>query len=84
MTSRAGADALVAPVPDPVPDGLMRSLIEGAELTQGEAARAIHVGPDRLRRWLMGRDCASWRETPWASAELLRRMIAANEIGQDL
>jgi DNA-binding XRE family transcriptional regulator len=60
--------------PDPIPSGYLRSLIEGAGITQGEAARLVHVLPQTMRRWLT--DGYSHRDPPWAAVELLRIKIA--------
>ena len=62
--------------PDPVPPDYLRSLIDGAGITQGEAARLLHVDPATLRRWVSPPSTASHRECPWAAAELLRRILA--------
>lgn len=62
--------------PNPVPHGYLRRLIEGAGLTQGEAADMLRVDPSTMRRWLMPPTCPSHRQVPWAAAELLRRMTA--------
>ncbi len=56
--------------PDPIPAGYLRSLIEGAQVTQGDAARLLHVPATTLRRWLT--DGSSHRDPPWAAVELLR------------
>ena len=56
--------------PDPIPTGYLRSLIKGAEITQGEAARILHVDPVTVRRWLLDEGPNS-RAAPWA-VELLR------------
>ena len=56
--------------PDPVTPAYLRSLIEGAGISQGQAARMLRVDPRTLRRWLAGD-----RACPWMAAELLRRMI---------
>lgn len=62
--------------PDPVPPGWLRRLIEGAGLTQGEAADMLRVDHSTMRRWLAPPMSPSYRQVPWAAAELLRRMTA--------
>ena len=62
--------------PDPVTPAYLRSLIEGAGISQGQAAQMLRVDPRTLRRWLAGD-----RACPWMAAELLRRMV--NEPGPD-
>ena len=59
--------------PDPIPRNYLRSVILRGGLTQAEAAEILHVSPQTVRRWLT--DGASRRAAPWASVELLRRMV---------
>lgn len=61
--------------PDPVPHEWLRSLIEGAGITQGEAARLLHVSPQVVRRWVAPPDASMARPCPWPAAELLRRIL---------
>jgi transcriptional regulator with XRE-family HTH domain len=60
-----------ADAPDPTPPDWLRALIEGAGITQREAARRLHVEERSIRRWLAGD-----RAIPWSAAELLRRLLA--------
>ena len=65
--------ASIAPMqaPDPVTPEYMRELIEGAGMTQGEAARLLRMSPRAVRFWLAGD-----RAIPWAMAECLRAYLA--------
>ena len=65
--------------PDPVPQEWLRSLIEGAGITQGEAARLLHVSPQVMRRWVAPDDASMARSCPWPAAELLRRILAERD-----
>ena len=60
--------------PDPVTSEYLRGLIASAGITQGSAARLLHVDPTTLRKWLSPPTAASHRACPWAAAELLRRI----------
>jgi len=61
--------------PDPVTVYWLRALIRAAGLTQGEAARLLHVHPQTMRRWATGA-----REIPWAPVELLRRIVSGQDV----
>ena len=71
---RSSIDDL-GPTPDPVPPAWLHELIEIGGITQGEAARRLHVDPTTLRKWVAPITSASHRNCPWAAAELLRRML---------
>jgi plasmid maintenance system antidote protein VapI len=59
------------PAPDPVTPEYLRAMIEGAGMTQGAAARLLHIAPRTVRAWL-----AAERAIPWAMAECLRSYLA--------
>lgn len=61
--------------PDPVPVPWLRALLANAGLTQGTAARMLHLTPLTVRRW-----CTGTRAIPWAPVELLRRMISLQNV----
>jgi hypothetical protein len=73
---RPGADwtPIMPETPDPVPPQYLRGLIASAGITQGNAAKLLHVDPTTLRKWLAPPTAASHRACPWAAAELLRRI----------
>ena len=73
---RLAAVAALGPTPDPVPAAWLQALVEAGGITQGEAARLVHVLPQSLRRWVMDGGPGA-RACPWAAAELLRRMLMA-------
>lgn len=75
MATKAGAEALAQEIPDPVPPDLLRHLVEGSGWTQGDVARAMHVLPQTLRKWLAPPEAASHRAPPWAALELFRRQL---------
>lgn len=56
--------------PDPITKDWLRDLLESTHTTQAEAARFLHVDDRTMRKWATGE-----RQMPWASGELLRRMI---------
>jgi DNA-binding transcriptional regulator YiaG len=56
--------------PDPITQEWLRSLLEGAQVTQQEAAKLLHVDDRTMRRW-----CCGERAMPWAAGELLRRLV---------
>lgn len=61
--------------PDPVPIGYMHMLCHKHCITSNEAARMLHITYGTIRKWMTPPDHANHRETPWAAAELLRRML---------
>jgi hypothetical protein len=58
----------------------LRQLLESNGISQLAAARALFVDGRTVRRWLADPGCESFRAVPFASLELLRRMIASGEL----
>jgi hypothetical protein len=72
----AGQLAALGPTPDPVPWVWLRDLIQAGDITQGEAARLLHVSPQVVRRWVAPPEASMARPCPWPAAELLRRILS--------
>lgn len=68
-----------SPIPCDCPPDLLRdallALLRDCDCGQREAARLLAVDERTLRRWVADPASDSARAAPWASVELLRRLL---------